>query len=120
MSTPRTFNVTATVAGARMSPPDATMTALGLATYTNGGRLWAGAKLIVRNFGENTVFIRTDEDGDPANAGEATVTHLILLPAQGDVILPPGEPGSANDTIAPHQFYAFAEADTSDISVEVV
>jgi hypothetical protein len=103
----RTFNKATSDAGVLLSPPDATMTALGALTYANGGRLYSEV-IFFQNLGDEPIEIRTKEDYAPANAGEATVVVLSLAAGQRDH-LPFIDPGNAQLDLGygTHMFYAF-------------
>lgn len=108
----RSFNITATTGGVKLTPPAATLAALNLAS---GSKLYAYRYLWLQNTGDDTVTFYTDEDGAPANAGEATVAVLTLEPKQRDRIAV--RQIDTEDYIDTESFYAIAASGSQVVIV---
>jgi hypothetical protein len=108
----RSFNITATTGGAKLTPPAATLAALNMAS---GSKLYAYNRLWLQNIGDDTVTFYTDEDGAPANAGEATVAVLTLEPKQRDFI--PARHIDFEDYIDTESFYAISASGSQVVIV---
>jgi hypothetical protein len=115
----RAFEVAATTLGVQCTPPDATMTALGLPLYAAGGRLYS-MNLRFHNAGDDYVEIRTSVTEAPVLAADATITRKRLAPGDSAVMEVDIGDASHDQGYGTHQFFAFADGGTQNLVVDPV
>lgn len=116
MAATRVFEVTATAAGARTSPPNATMDALQMPRYPAASLF--SERIYVQNFGNENVELRSSADLNPANAAAATITHKILYPGQGDYLTAWSTNANTDTGYDVASFFAFSESADCLITVD--